>query len=143
MTSPQAAAVLDLGNAVYALTLRLLAQAWSARGVYPAAKAVPTAALNAAMQLMGMLGGIGKHLCSLPADDAVPGVHAGLTFTVPRATEPLVEMAELEWIRERLAELLLGLKIVSSQQAPLARLLPLLEKIVDTFAEETVGRSPA
>jgi hypothetical protein len=112
--------VLDLGNAIYALTLRLLAQAWSARGVQPADKAVPAAALNAAMQLMRVLGGI--------------GMHAGLTFTVPRATEPLVEMAELQWISERVAELLLGLKIVSALQTPLRRLLPLLEEIASTFA---------
>ena len=132
VTAPAAAAVLDLGNAIYALTPRLLAQAWSARGVQPADKAVPAAALNAAMQLMRVLGGIGMHLCCLPADDAVPGMHAGLTFTVLRATEPLVKMAEL----------LLGLKIVSALQTPLRRLFPLLEEIAATFAEETVGRTP-
>jgi hypothetical protein len=133
ITEPSAAAVLDLGNAVYALALRLLGQAWGGqRGECQQTRC--TAALEAALQLMRVLGGIGQHLCSLPARLDMPGVHAGLTFTMPRATEPLVESAESLWITERLGELLIGLGLVARSQAPLLRLVPQLEAIVRCYA---------
>ena len=40
-----------------------------------------------------------------------------------------------------MAELLLGLKIVSALQTPVRRLFPLLEEIAATFAKKTVGRT--
>ncbi|MDB5743979.1 MAG: hypothetical protein JWR68_2294 [Polaromonas sp.] len=133
VTAPAAAAVLDLGNAVYALTLRLLAQAWGGPGG-ERHQARPAAALQAAMQLMRVLGGIGQHLCSLPARPDLADVHAGLTFAVPRATEPLVAAAETLWIGERLAELLVGLKLVARVEAPLQCLVPQLQAIARRYA---------
>ncbi|MDB5885686.1 MAG: hypothetical protein JWR74_1857 [Polaromonas sp.] len=133
VTEPAAASVLDLGNAVYALTLRLLGQAWGAHGGQ-AHQARCTAALEAALQLMRVLGGIGQHLCSLPARLDQPGVHAGLTFTMARATEPLVASAETVWITERLEQILVGLRLVAVSQAPLQRLVPQLEAIARRYA---------
>ena len=133
ITEPMAAAVLDLGNAVYALTLRLLGQAWGGpqRSDHPDRA---SAALQAALQLMRVLGVIGQHVCSLPARPDVPNVHAGLTFTMLRATEPLVESAETQWITERLQELLVGLRLVAGAQAPLRDLVPQLEAIAQRYA---------
>ncbi|MDB5963649.1 MAG: hypothetical protein JWQ72_149, partial [Polaromonas sp.] len=139
ITDPAAAAVLDLGNAVYALTLRLLGQAWNTQGVRDADKAGPRAALNAAMQLMGVLGIVGKHLCSLPAGAGAPGVHAGLSFTVPRAVEALVMQGASLWIGERLGELQQGLDIVAASQPALAKAKPLLGKVATAFAQARTG----
>ncbi|MDB5869606.1 MAG: hypothetical protein JWP96_1938 [Polaromonas sp.] len=135
VTHPVAAAVLDLGNALYALTLRLLAQAWGAPDSSPTSQAGPAAAIEAAMQMMRILGGVGQHLCSLQARPELPDVHAGLTFTVPRATEPLLGAAESLWINERLGELLVGLKLVAASQAPLQRLVPQLEAIAHRYRQ--------
>jgi len=133
ITEPAAAAVLDLGNAVYALTLRLLGQAWGGQ-VGRREQGRCTAALEAAMRLMRVLGGIGQHLCSLPARPEASGVHAGLSFTMPRATEPLVASSETLWITERLHELVLGLRLVAQSQAPLRQLVPQLEAIARDYA---------
>jgi hypothetical protein len=139
INEPGAAAVLDLGNAVYALTLRLLGQAWGGQsGARLQARC--TADLEAALQLMRVLGSIGQHLCTLPARLDMPGVHAGLSFTMPRATEPLVESAEAVWITERLEQILLGLRLVARSQAPLLRLVPQLEAIARRYpSNEHVG----
>lgn len=133
ITEPAAAAVLDLGNAVYALALRLLGQAWGGHSGQQD-RDRSTAALEAALQMMRVLGGIGQHLCSLPARADRPGVHAGLTFTMPRATEPLVEVTETLWITERLEELLVGLQLVAGSQVPLQHLVPQLEAILQRYA---------
>ncbi len=133
VTEPAAAAVLDLGNAVYALTLRLLTQAWERQEKNSASAA---AALEAAMRLMRLLGGVGEHLCSLPARIGDPsGAHAGLTFTMPRATEPLVESAQTLWINERLAELEIGLQLVGESQPALRRLVPQLQAISKNYRQ--------
>jgi hypothetical protein len=123
---------------VYALTLRLLGQAWGGQsGARLQARC--TADLEAALQLMRVLGSIGQHLCTLPARLDMPGVHAGLSFTMPRATEPLVELAESVWISERLEELLVGLDLVARSQPPLLRLVPQLEAIARRYAKPTEG----
>ena len=131
VTDPAAAAVLDLGNAIYALTLRLLAQAWGRQEGH----AGPAAAMQAAMQLMRLVGGVGQHLCRLPARPDLPGVHAGLTFAMQRATEPLLGTAEAVWINERFAELLVGLQLVSASQPPLQPLVPQLQAVAERYRQ--------
>lgn len=86
--SPRAAAVMDAGNAVYNHLLRLLTQAWG--------RALPVEReqrllLDGAVVLMQALAPIAEHLTTLPADDAQPQLHAGLSFAMLRAVEPLVE----------------------------------------------------
>ncbi|MDB5929743.1 MAG: hypothetical protein JWR60_1450 [Polaromonas sp.] len=139
VTHPVAAAVLDLGNALYALTLRLLVQAWGRQDGHAGSQAGPAAAMQAAMQLMRLVGGIGQHLCRLPARPDLPGVHAGLTFTMPRATEPLLGAAEAVWINERFAELLVGLQLVSSAQPPLQPLVPQLQAVAERYRQASLA----
>ena len=105
-----AAAVLDVANALYNHMLRLLTQAYG--------RAEPTLAakktlVGAAMESMGVLAALSTHLATLPASSSAPGVNAGITFAVLRATEPLVEN-EAEWpmISQRFEELAAGMKAV-------------------------------
>lgn len=102
-----AAGVLDVANAIYNQMLRLLAQAWG--------RAAPDAhaqrlLLDAATASMGCVARLGRHLASLPASASRPGVHAGMSFTMLRATDPLLEGdAEWELLASRFDELAQGL----------------------------------
>ena len=88
-----AAEVLDLANALYNLLLRLLGQAF---GRADADRAARGALLEWGLDVMRALDTTASYLTTLPASAARPGVNAGITFTVLRATEPLLE-GESEW----------------------------------------------
>lgn len=83
--SPGATEVLDLANAIYNVLLRVLSQTYG-RSVYPAPCPPQTA-----LKLMSAFSVIGEYLATLPAGEEHPGIHAGVSFTVLRATEPFVE----------------------------------------------------
>lgn len=118
VVEPQAAAVLDAANAVYNHMLRLLGQAYGRQRATLSGK---KALLEAAMGAMHALAALGSHLATLPANAAVPGVNAGMTFTMLRATEPMVE-DEGEWARlaERCGELALGIETVCGNRPGVA-----------------------
>lgn len=97
--SPRAAEILDLANALYNLLLRVLTQSYG-RGA-PVDRG-PTLALD----LMAAFALTGEYLATLPARDDEPGVHAGVSFTILRATEPLTEgRGERRLLDERLEQL--------------------------------------
>lgn len=97
--SERAAEVLDLANALYNLLLRVLTQAYG-RGA-PVDRG-PTLALD----LMTAFALTGEYLATLPARDYNSGVHAGVSFTILRATEPLTEgRGERRLLDERLEQL--------------------------------------
>lgn len=77
-----AASLLDLANAIYALSLRTLAALMSPH-------AIDAAPRNALVRLtadsMRWLSPLGERLAELPANDAHPGIHAGMTFTMSRS----------------------------------------------------------
>ena len=103
ITRPATAERLDLGNAVYALTLTLLAQAWA-----PAlTTAQRKARIDAALALMHALGRIGRALARLPARDDAEG-NAGLTFAVPRNLTAAARGCSGALLRERLRDLEAG-----------------------------------
>jgi hypothetical protein len=97
ITAPDAAALLDYGNAVYGTLLTLLAQLY-----LPAESAQKKKLAAAAIELMHALALAGNTLARLPARMDLPGVNAGLSFAVPRSRGPRVH-ARL--IGERLGEL--------------------------------------
>jgi hypothetical protein len=124
-----AAPVLDMANAVYALVLRLLTQAWGR----PSRSDVPVL-LQSAVRLMAIMGQLGRYLCSLPASstDAIP--HAGITFTMLRATEPLVSPeAERIWMHERIGELVLGARVLAGTLPKAANWIGQLEEVQRAF----------
>ena len=103
-----AASVLDVANAIYNHMLRLLTQAWGRAARDADAQRL---LLDAAITSMGCVARLGRHLASLPASAARPGVHAGMTFTMLRATSPLIEgHAEWELLAGRFDELAQGLR---------------------------------
>jgi hypothetical protein len=83
VVEPRAARVLDLGNAVYAFSLRCLARAFGEADDPPAARArLVESALTAMRELAPLM----QRLAAMPANPEVPGTTAGLTFTMQRST---------------------------------------------------------
>ena len=97
VTAPDAAALLDYGNAVYGTLLTLLAQLY-----LPAESPQKKKLAAAAIELMHALSLAGNKLARLPARLDLAGVNAGLSFAVPRARGP---RAHTRLIGERLGEL--------------------------------------
>jgi CDGSH-type Zn-finger protein len=81
VSDPRAARVMDLGNAMYGLMLRLLARAFGQNQDPPAARRV---LIGCAVDLMNALSPVAETLCRMPAGDA-SGVRAGLSFTMARS----------------------------------------------------------
>lgn len=101
---PSAARVLDFANAIYAMLLRLLVQAFGRTGA-DAAKAKEQH-IGAAIGLMHVLAEAATALASMPASAECPGTNAGLSFTMLRGVEPFFGgAAERALIAERLKEL--------------------------------------
>lgn len=137
-----AAQVLDLANAAYGLMLRALAAAWGKTVPLPEGALPPERALDLAMRLMGTVAGLGGHLCTLPiadsntdtGSDAAPDTTAGMTFTMLRATEPILAQGEQAWVRARLGEIIDAAHRVAESQPALASIVKRLETISAAFA---------
>jgi len=98
VTEPDAARLVDLGNALYAVTLTLLKHA------YTPGMGNRRQLIDGAMSLMHVLGGIGSTLARMPAE-AGGGVNAGMTFAVPRNLHALPPHRADQFLRERLVHL--------------------------------------
>jgi hypothetical protein len=93
--APEAAAILDAGNAAYALMLFCLAQAYARpAGHDPAEK---RDLVDAAIGLMGVASRLGAALSRFPASLASPRIHAGLNFNAPRGIPALLP-GRTEWL---------------------------------------------
>lgn len=106
--APEAARLLDVGNALYNQMLRCLIQAYGRVGGAPAAKAD---LVDAAIGLMGVMTPVAEALTRLPASGAHPGITAGMTFATMRFYQPFIEHAS-EWrlLALRLRELAVGVR---------------------------------
>ncbi len=101
---PEAARLLDFACATYGLLLRILGQSFARPG--PQVADDQRALLDASFTLMHVLGTAASELARLPASEAGGAVHAGMSFTMLRAVEPLLGgAAEARMIREQLAAL--------------------------------------
>jgi hypothetical protein len=127
----RAAPVLDAANALYNAMLRLLSQAWG----HPArALGEQRRLVDAALGLMRACGLVAAHLATLPANAALPGVNAGISFTTLRATAPWVEGAsEMPLLQERLRELDTGLRRLAAREPALQPASAMLARIVVDF----------
>jgi CDGSH-type Zn-finger protein/uncharacterized Fe-S cluster protein YjdI len=92
-----AATLLDLGNAAYALMLRSLGGVFAPISLDPEVKATVTELALLAMRIMAP---IAEHLTTLPASKDVPGVTAGLTFTMSRSIAPPADRHALRVVAE-------------------------------------------
>lgn len=104
IADPDAARLLDFACATYGLLLRVLGQTFARAGAE--ALADQKQLMDTAFDLMHVLGAAASRLVRLPASDAAPGVHAGMSFTMLRGVEPLLGgAAEAQVIREQLLAL--------------------------------------
>ena len=86
VSHPEAARVLDLGNAAYGLMVQLLARFFSAVDDHASRGAL----IDAAIALMSQaIGPVAELLATLPIGPSRDGENAGLTFTLPRSTHAL------------------------------------------------------
>ena len=92
-----AATLLDLGNAAYALMLRSLGAVFAPISLDSEVKAAVTELALLAMRIMAP---IAEHLTTLPASKDVPGLTAGLTFTVSRSLAPPADRHALRVVAE-------------------------------------------
>jgi CDGSH-type Zn-finger protein/uncharacterized Fe-S cluster protein YjdI len=100
ITNATAAKVVDLGNAIYALMMRTLAQV-SSPAPLPAELRVGMAV--GSTELMYALQMVGEAATRLPAGQGA--ATAGLTFTLPRSTGQLVQSCASQILSERTREL--------------------------------------
>lgn len=100
--APEAAAVLDLGNAQYGLMLRCLAQAFGRPGGSEAKQVL----IGAAVELMLALVPVAEHLTTMAASPLHPGLTAGLSFAMLRDVARVPHGAG-EWtlLSERIGEI--------------------------------------
>lgn len=100
--APQAAAVLDLGNAQYGLMLRCLAQAFGRPGGAEPKRVL----IDAAVELMQALVPLAEHLTTMAASPRHPGLASGLSFAMLRDIAA-VPHGGSEWrlLSERIGEI--------------------------------------
>jgi CDGSH-type Zn-finger protein/uncharacterized Fe-S cluster protein YjdI len=98
---PEAAAAVDVGNALYGVMLRCLAQSMGRSE--PASKRM---LLDCGIDSMFAMAPVAEHLATLPANEKHPGVTAGLTFTMLRDVGRMPEGdGEIRFLRERLGQI--------------------------------------
>lgn len=97
-----AAAVLDLGNAVYSAMLTLLAQAFGEEQ-----RSEQVRLVGAGVEMMEASAACANALSRMPAEASRPSVNAGLTFAVPRNIGARPRASRVHFL-ERLALLRAG-----------------------------------
>ncbi len=101
-----AATLLDLANGAYLFMARALDVLFSRPELSPEARAVVS---DASVTAMYALVPLAEHLTTLPANPELPGVNAGLTFTMQRSVAaPPEPHAAFRTLRENAAVLALG-----------------------------------
>ena len=132
LKDPRAAEVVDLGNAMYNLMLRTLARGFGGNDAPARRKALVEAAIDG----MYAVAGVGRHLARLPADAGQhPGVHAGLTFAVTRSQLGLPDgRSALVVLLERYDELADACASAGEREPPLKVAADQLRKIRESLA---------
>jgi CDGSH-type Zn-finger protein/uncharacterized Fe-S cluster protein YjdI len=101
ITDQRAAKVVDLGNAIYALLMRTLAQVFSPA---PLPRELRVGLAVGSTELMYALQMVGESATFLPARDGATPT-AGLTFSLPRSAGQLVQSCAGQILSERTREL--------------------------------------
>ena len=128
-----AASVLDVANAIYAVTLRSLGVLHSPVALSDELRAL---AIEATTTGMRTLTPIAELLTELPASTTIPDVRAGMTFTMSRSLHPLPEpRAALRALHEGVAAVAAGIRrhvapLEDSQLASAARLDDLAARLL-------------
>jgi CDGSH-type Zn-finger protein/uncharacterized Fe-S cluster protein YjdI len=96
--APLTAIHMDLANAVYMSSVRLLVQVYANPNRNQNSK---RNLLSAAFELMLAMTPLGESLSFLPANAEVPGVNAGMSFAVVRTLSPIQDLVEGVILSER------------------------------------------
>lgn len=128
-----AAGCLDLANALYAVQLQLLAQAFA-----PGDEAQRATLVHASVEVMEASAGVATALARLPVGPGHPGVNAGITFAVPRnlGFRPAHNAEAL--IIERLRELKAGAQAQLTGE-PAEKVDRRLQNALDKLSGATAG----
>ncbi len=144
INTPEAAKMLDFANSLYGQMLRSLVQAYGRGAGDEDGRRL---FVNAAIDLMFALPPVGQYLASLPANDAHPGINAGVTFTMLRDIARLPRgPGEKRVMLERLQELSRHAKHIFPAGHELAGTCATIDKIGATFAAACaaeIGTAPA
>jgi CDGSH-type Zn-finger protein/uncharacterized Fe-S cluster protein YjdI len=142
---PKAARVMDLGNALYGLTLRLLTRAFGQKEDSPAQR---RRLIDAAIELMTLLSPVAELLCQMPASTEHPGVNAGLSFAMARSNMGAQQCANWQILIERTREVSSGFANAARDLDPLlantaARLLDVAKNLeIDSPAAREPAATP-
>jgi CDGSH-type Zn-finger protein/uncharacterized Fe-S cluster protein YjdI len=102
IVDPLAAKAVDLGNAIYGLTMRVFAQIFAPA---PLPRDLRVELSVAATELMYLMRTVAEAATLLPLDERRPGVTAGLTFALPHSAGQLVQRCAAQIFGERAEEL--------------------------------------
>jgi CDGSH-type Zn-finger protein/uncharacterized Fe-S cluster protein YjdI len=102
IVDPAAAKAVDLGNAIYGLTMRVFAQVFAPA---PLPRELRVELSVAATELMYLMRIVGEAATKLPIDSASPGLNAGMTFALPHSAGQLVQRCAAQILSERADEL--------------------------------------
>ncbi|NOU33917.1 MAG: hypothetical protein HOO96_38990 [Polyangiaceae bacterium] len=129
-----AATLLDLANGAYLFMARALDVLFSRPELSLEARAVVS---DASVTAMYALVPLAEHLTTLPANPALPGVNAGLTFTMQRSVAaPPEPHAAFRTLRENAAVLALGYQAHARGLSPrLDAAIEGLSALADRFAD--------
>ena len=145
ITNPRASKVVDLGNAVYALMNRALAQVFSPA---PLPRDLRAGLAVGSTELMYALQMVGEAATKLSATNGV--ATAGINFALPRSTGQLVQSCAGQILSERTLELAqacakldtdAGVAALSTRLANLARHFDALHDRFETHIAVTVDRT--
>lgn len=131
IVEPLAAQVVDLGNSIYALTIRVLAQVFSPA---PLPREMRRALSATSMTLMSALSRVADAATRLPADPARSGLAAALNFELPGSIGQLVQQSAAGILGERSAELAVAARRLA-RDARLAGVADDLDALARRFGE--------
>lgn len=131
IVDPLAAKVVDLGNAIYALTMRCFAQIFAPA---PLPRDLRVELSVAATELMYLMRIVGEAATMLPIDPAKPGLNAGLNFALPHSAGQLVQRCAARLLSERADELGCAAEKISAR-VPLPGVGAKLKELAKRFAD--------
>jgi CDGSH-type Zn-finger protein/uncharacterized Fe-S cluster protein YjdI len=102
ITNSLARHVVDLGNSIYGLMLHTTAQVCAP---VPLPSGLRQGLSDVSSELMKLMTTVGEAAVRLPICDERPGIHAGLSFALPRSFGQLVQANAAQILAERAAEL--------------------------------------
>lgn len=131
ISAPDAARLLDIGNAAYGLMLRCLMGAF---GRPSATDGIRAQLYTAGLQLMHAVVPIAERLARLPANTSGESPTAGLTFTLPRSITPVSDaIVAQRMIAERAAEIARAAASCADLNGPLANVVKDLGRIATSL----------